>query len=283
MSVLPDSEPGFAGATSKRRRASWKLGPASRLLVLQILFGVAIIVLWELAIQLKWLNPLLFSRPRDVAAAVIRLVVSSAQWMEFAHTISASIIAFILSGIAGIAVGMVFAIWPLSRAVSDPYLTLLNAIPRFALGPVFIAWLGIGASSKVALSSSLVFFVVLANVIAAVDSTDRDWRRLLESLGATRSQIFRKVTLPASIPGIFAGLRLGIIFSVLGVIVSEMISSENGVGQQIVLYSNTLEMSKVYALLLILAVVTTLLAQSVALAQRIFSAWSHIPSTTTRH
>lgn len=290
MSFLSKANPTLGGAGVSVKPDAGKIRPARRrrsrspsnrirLLVLQISFGIVIVAFWELTVRLQWLNPLLFSSPQEVAVSGMKLIASPAQWLEFGHTISASILAFLLSGIAGIAVGMVFAIWPLFRAVSDPYLTILNAIPRFALGPVFIAWLGIGASSKIALSASLVFFVVLSNVLAGIDSADRDWHRLMESLGATRSQIFRKITLPASVPGVFAGLRLGMIFSVLGVIVSEMISSENGVGQQIVLYSNTFQMAKVYALLLILAVITTALAQSITLIQRRVSSWSYNSST----
>lgn len=258
----------FGRNSALRRRYTYKL------LGWQIIVGVVLIGAWEAASQLGWINSLIFSRPSAVAAAGGEMIFSLEQWVEFGHTLYASLIAFGLSGIAGIAVGLLFSVSPLSRAISDPYLTILNAIPRFALGPVFIAWLGIGAPSKVALSASLVFFVVLSNVLAGVDSTDRDWIKLLESVGASRSVIFRKVTLPASVPGIFAGLRLGMIFSVLGVIVSEMISSENGVGQQVVLFSNTLQMERVYALLLILAVITTALAGAVTFIQRRISSWS---------
>ena len=135
----------------------------------------------------------------------------------------------------------------------DPYLTVINAMPRFALAPLFLLWFGLGIGSKIAMGTSLSFFIVLANTVAGIRGVPQDFLTLSRSLGATPMQLFFKVTLPSAVPVIFSGLRLGLIFSMLGVVGAEIIAAEHGLGQTLASLQSNFNMDGVMALLFLLA------------------------------
>ncbi|RZK69260.1 MAG: ABC transporter permease subunit [Rhodococcus sp. (in: high G+C Gram-positive bacteria)] len=141
------------------------------------------------------------------------------------------------------------------------------------IAPLFIVALGINTSAKVALASTLVFFIVMSGARAGVRSTDAEWLRLSTVLGANKYQMFLKVLIPVATPAIFAALRLGLIYSLLGVVGSELISARNGLGQLIATYSATFQMEAVYAILLFLAVIAVVLNQVMSHAERRFLRW----------
>jgi NitT/TauT family transport system permease protein len=146
-------------------------------------------------------------------------------------------------------------------------------MPRIALAPLFIVMLGINTSAKVALASTLVFFIVLSGAQAGVRSTDAEWLRLSTVLGARKHQLFVKILMPVATPAIFAALRLGLIYSLLGVVGSELFSARDGLGQLIAMYSATFRMEAVYAILLVLALVAVVLNQLMGAAERSLLRW----------
>lgn len=158
-----------------------------------------------------------------------------------------------IGSVAAIGVGLVFAIFPRIHHATEPYLTFINAMPRIALAPLFLLWFGLGVASKVAVGVSLVFFIVLASTIAGIRGVNADHLVLSRSLGATPRQIFMKVTLPSAVPVIFSGLRLGLIFSLLGVVGSELIAAEHGLGQTLAYLQSTFNMDGVMGILILLA------------------------------
>lgn len=168
-------------------------------------------------------------------------------------TLSAMLIAFALSGITGIMGGLLLVEVPLLRRLIDPYLTGLNSMPRIALAPIFILWFGIGIGSKVALAFSLGFFIVLNSTIAGVRNIDPVLMRLSHTLGCSGIQRFWKITLPWAVPSVFAGLKLALIYSFLGVVTSEMIASRSGLGYLVMYYSGIFRMDAILGILFIMA------------------------------
>jgi NitT/TauT family transport system permease protein len=154
---------------------------------------------------------------------------------------------------------------PRFHRAAEPYLTLVNAMPRIALAPLFLLWFGLGIGSKIAVGFSLTFFIVLSATIAGIRGVDSDHLILSKALGANQQQIFFKVTLPSAVPVIFSGLRLGLIFALLGVVGAELIAAEHGLGQTLAYLQSTFSMDGVMALLFLLACVgfglTTLMNQ----------------------
>lgn len=223
---------------------------------LLILGGFAAI--WWAAVELKWLDRFFFSSPVDivrflVAQYVVEILPNSLE------TMLAMLIAFALSGVAGVTAGLVLFELPRLKRTIDPILTALNSMPRIALAPIFILWFGIGIASKVALAFSLGFFIVLISTYGGIRNVDPTLIRLSRSLGCTSSQQFMKIMLPWAIPSVFAGLKLALIYSFLGVVTSEMLASKVGLGQLIMYYSGILRMDAVLGILFVMAVYAVLL------------------------
>ena len=240
---------------------------------LQVSLGVALLGLWQLAAAEKWPDPVLAKSPVQSWDYLVGAARSGALWSNTWSTMTAVLIAWVLAGLAGVAAGLALGLMPRTERVLSPYLDAANAMPRIALAPLLIVALGIGTSAKVALASTLVFFIVLSGARAGVRSTDAEWLRLSTVLGARKHQLFFKVLLPVATPAIFAALRLGLIYSLLGVVGSELISARDGLGQLIAYDSSVFQMDGVYGILVLLAVIAVVLNQLMALLERRLLRW----------
>jgi len=218
------------------------------------LFIVSFIAVWEIASAYKLLDPTFFGRPSGIVAYLWRGFVSERTlWNDLFYTVLAATIAFWAGSIAAVCVGLLFAMLPRLHRACEPYLTLLNAMPRIALAPLFLLWFGLGIGSKIAVAVSLTFFIVLSSTVAGIRGVNSDHLVLSRALGATPSQIFFKVTLPSAVPIIFSGLRLGLVYALLGVVGAELIAAEHGLGQVLAYLQSTFDMDGVMALLFLLA------------------------------
>ena len=214
--------------------------------------------LWWTAVQFKWVDKFFVSSPDDV----IRFLLSAFRKEiipNAINTLFATLIAFVLSGVLGVLAGLILFELPKVKRLVDPFLTALNSMPRIALAPIFILWFGIEVASKVALAFSLGFFIVLLSTYAGIRNVDPILMRLSRSLGCTPWQQFTKIMLPWAVPSVFAGLKLALIYSFLGVVTSEMLASKLGLGQLIMYYSGVLRMDAVLAILLVMAVTAVVL------------------------
>jgi NitT/TauT family transport system permease protein len=218
------------------------------------LFIVLFIFVWECAAARGFLDPTFFGRPSGIASYLWKGFVTERRlWLELAYTLLGAGVSFLGGSLCAIAVGLVFVEFPRLHRPAEPYLTLLNAMPRIALAPLFLLWFGLGVGSKIAVGFSLTFFIVLSATIAGIRNADQDHLVLSRSLGATPGQIFFKVTLPSAVPVIFSGIRLGLIFALLGVVSAELIAAEHGLGQTLAYLQSTFSMDGVMALVLLLA------------------------------
>jgi NitT/TauT family transport system permease protein len=218
------------------------------------LFIVLFIVVWEQAAVRGLLEPTFFGRPSGIASYLWKGFVTEGRlWLELGYTLLGAGISFLGGSVCAITLGLVFVQFPRFHRAVEPYLTLMNAMPRIALVPLFLLWFGLGIGSKVAVGFSLTFFIVLSATIAGIRGVDRDHLVLSRSFGATPSQIFFKVTLPSAVPVIFSGIRLGLIFALLGVVGAELIAAEHGLGQTLAYLQATFSMDGVMALILLLA------------------------------
>ena len=258
-------------AGSRKRIGLSRETPVVR--VLQVSLGVALLGLWQLAAAEKWPDPVLAKSPVQSWDYLVGAARSGALWSNTRSTMTAVLIAWVLAGLAGVAAGLALGLMPRTERVLSPYLDAANAMPRIALAPLLIVALGIGTSAKVALASTLVFFIVLSGARAGVRSTDAEWLRLSTVLGARKHQLFFKVLLPVATPAIFAALRLGLIYSLLGVVGSELISARDGLGQLIAYDSSVFQMDGVFGILVLLAVIAVILNQLLSFLERRLLRW----------
>jgi NitT/TauT family transport system permease protein len=157
--------------------------------------------------------------------------------------------------------------------VLDVFIVPLNSMPRIALAPLFVIWFGITTTAKVALAVTIVFFVLLINAKAAVKSLDRDIVLMARVTGYRGWPMILKVVLPASVPAVFAGLRLCITYALLGVVASEMIAARSGIGLDVVQFTNTFNVAGLFAVLIELALLATLVDTLFGFAERWLLRW----------
>ena len=190
----------------------------------------ALLAVWQVAGAAK--APFV-SQPSRVVTAGIEIVRSGSFVRDLGISFSEFALGFGLAVAAGIPLGLLLGTFSRLRLFADPPLLALYATPYLALLPILVVWLGIGLASKIAAVFIGGLFPILLNSMAGVRQVDRSWVLAAQSLCATRGAVFRKVILPAALPSILAGLRLGLSRSVLAMVVAEMYVSQAGIGNQI--------------------------------------------------
>lgn len=264
MARLKQEETQRHRAHQRRWAAVWTL----RLAIL-----AAFLVAWEWASRNQTIDPAFFSRPSEVWTFVGDFIRSGDAWTNGIVTLREMSTAFLIGSSAGIAFALLRVNFPFLADVSGPFITTLNSLPRVALAPMFVIWFGLGESSKVALAVSLVVFIVMITTEAGARSIESEYIVAMRAMGASRAQIFRKVLLPGSVPSIFAGLRLAVVYSLLGVVFGEMLAANAGLGQQIQFYGSTFRTDGVLGTLVLLAALALILNYVVGVLEARFSRW----------
>jgi NitT/TauT family transport system permease protein len=221
--------------------------------VLHLAFIVTLLGLDEVAVARGWLDPTFFGQPSGVAKFLWNNLGTTKFWTDLGWTLAGVGASFAIGSVAAFAVGLMFVRWPALERFADPYFNALNVMPRIALAPLFILWFGLGLGSKIAVGFSLTFFIVLSATVAGIRGVSQDHVTLCRTLGAGAVTTFFQVTLPGAVPVIFSGLRLGLIYALLGVVGTEIIASEKGLGQSLAYLGSTFDINGVMALLLVLA------------------------------
>jgi NitT/TauT family transport system permease protein len=234
---------GIAGFMRGVRRDGWR-GTVS------VIVGLAI---WELLSRYFVANALFLAAPTQILRAIVTL----SQNGELGRDISISAVEFAIgyaiASLIGIALGLAMASSPSVKQALQPWISGFYATPTIALAPLFILWLGVGVWSKVVVVVSLVLFPVTINTEAGIRTTSDRLIEMLRSFGATRHQIFLKVSLPSAIPFILAGLKLGIGRGLIGVVVAELFGSRAGLGQLISQSADSFNMPNLFAAVVVLA------------------------------
>lgn len=231
---------------------------ALRLLLLQALVAVALILIWHIGstvpIRGVYLLPkFFFSTPLDVAVRIYELFATGQIWKHLWITLTEALLAFVLGSLAGVIVGFWFARKPLVAAVFDPYLKMLNALPRVVLAPIFMLWLGLGIWSKVLLGVTLVFFIVFFNVYQGVKEVSPTVLANARMLGMSEKQLFRHVYWPSALSWMFSSLHTSVGFAIVGAVVGEYLGSSAGLGYLILQAEGVFDITGVFAGMVILA------------------------------
>lgn len=269
VDTLERSEAQRAARLRERTIGIW----TARAIVLALFLGG-----WEWAIRVKVIDPFFFSQPSAIADFLVGEFSQGAIWAHIWVTLRETLVGFAIGAASGVAAGILRMQFPFAAEVSNPFLTILNVLPRVALVPMFIIWFGIGEGSKVALAVSLVFFILMLNTEAGIRSLDRELILTMRALGATDRQLFWKVMLPGAVPAIFGGMRLGVVYSLLGVVVGEMISARMGLGQRISFYAASFRAEGVLGTILVLAVIGLMLNFLVVRAEAVLLRWKGGPT-----
>ena len=222
----------------------------------QLAAFVVVLAVWEAAGRAHMLNPLYAPSPSRVGAALVDLFSDGRIWPHLEATFSAALGGLALGIVVGIVLGVVAALVPFIAELLEPVMTVLNAIPRVILAPLFVIWLGIGLASKVALSFILVAVLIFFTVFTGIRQVDRRLIERVVTLGGDRWALVRHVYLPSVASWVLGNLKIAVGFAFTGACVGEFVAATEGLGYLLSFAQSTYNAALMFALiLLILAVV----------------------------
>lgn len=247
-----------ASIRGRRRRIAWG----------RALIGLGLIAGWELLTRLGWMDTYYWSSPSLILRTAMTKFQKGNLLYDIWYTSGATLLGFISGTVLGALLGLSFW-WSRTYAgVMEPYLVILNALPKLALAPVLVILFGIGFTSKVILAFSMTVITSALAAFSGVKSVDDAMETLMYSLGASRWQVFKKVVIPWAMPWIISSLRVNIALALAGAIVGEFIASSHGVGRMIIYAGTTFDINLVWVGVVVLSLLSIAMYGGVVLLEK---------------
>lgn len=236
----------------------------TQILILVLAFG-----LWELFATLKIVDPFITSQPSRVLKTISTLYQEGALLHHIYVTCLETVIGFLLGTVLGTIIAIILWWSEFISKVAEPYLVILNSLPKIALGPIFIVWIGAGPVAIIAMTLAISLIVTILEVLNGFLAIDKEKIKLVQTFGGTKLQVMSKVILPASLPTIISALKINVGLSWVGVIVGEFLVSKAGLGYLIVYGGQVFKLDLVMTSVLILSVAAALMYQGVVLLEKL--------------
>ena len=237
-----------------------KLGILSTQIFLLIMF----FIVWEVAARWKFIDAFITSQPSRIVKTIINLYNEGQLFYHIGITCLETVIGFVAGTLLGTAVAVILWWSEFLAKVFEPYLVVLNSLPKIALGPIFIVWIGAGPSSIIVMALAISLIVTILEVLNGFLAVDNEKIKLVRTFGAHRRQILTKVVFPATFPIIINALKINVGLSWVGVIVGEFLVSKAGLGYLIVYGGQVFQLDLVMTSVLILGIAAALMYQGVA-------------------
>ena len=236
--------------------------------VLRLLVLIAFLFLWEMGARWGWVDPFILSCPSRVLVSLANLYADGTLFLHIGTTLFETVAGFLLGTALGVALAVLLWWMHLLDKVMDPYLVVLNALPKIALGPVLIVWIGAGMESIIVMAVLISLVVTTVTVLGGFAAATGEKQLLMDTLGASRFPVFEKVGLPARVPDLNSALKISVGMSWVGVIVGEYLVSQAGLGYLIVYGGQVFRLDLVMASVVVLCLLAALMYAAVALLEK---------------
>lgn len=220
---------------------------------------ILFIIIWQLLSDYKIINPFIFSSPKRVIESLISLHNANNLYNHIFITIYETFISFILGTLLGILIATIMWWNKFFAKVIDPYLTVLNSLPKVALGPILIIWVGAGMQSIIVMALLISTIITIITVYQGFISVDPIKIKLMKTFKANTQQIYTKLILPATLPNIISCFKVNISMSLIGVIMGEFLVSKEGIGYLIMYGSQVFNLDLVITGTIILCLVAVIM------------------------
>lgn len=252
---------------SNLRKEKWRIR-LFQLALLLVFIGV-----WEVVSRLRYVDPLIFSAPSSIWSLFVEKMLDGTLLPHMYITLAETVAGFILGTLLGAILATVLWASPFLSRVLDPYLVVLNAMPKVALGPILIVVLGPGMMSIIAMGALISVIISTIVIYTAFKGVDANYIKVLQTFHATKFQLFKEAILPASFPVIISTLKVNVGLSWVGVIVGEFLVSSKGLGYLIVYGFQVFNFNLVWLALMVIVVFATIMYQVVAMVERKFKTY----------
>ena len=239
---------------------------------------VLFLVGWETFVRLGEIAPIYLPAPSSIAVYLVRMVADGSMIINLGITLLRIVVGFLLASVFGVLLGVLMGMSRILARVADIWIAALYPLPKISLIPLLIIWLGTGEAYKILISAVTAFFPVVISTYAGIQRADRGLIKAAKDLGANARQIQFKVVIPSAVPSIFAGLQLGMGVTIIMVVAAEMIggSSEGGMGYLLINAGQVMETEKVFASLIVLAVMGAVIIKLQQWADRKLAPWASL-------
>jgi len=235
----------------------------------QILLLLFLIFLWQFLADHNLINTFITSSPKNILTTIINLIEQDNLFHHIWITTYETIISFLLGTILGILISIILWYNKFLFKVIEPYLTILNSLPKVSLGPILIIWVGANTNSIIVMALLISVIITIINVHNGFNSTDNNKIKLLQSLNASKIQILRYLILPSNYPTIISSLKINISMSLIGVIMGELLVSKEGIGYLIMYGSQVFNLDLVMTGIIILMLTSYLMYLSISYIEKL--------------
>ena len=233
----------------------------------------AIIAIWQAAISLGWIDPVFLPSPLAIVDALWQLTVSGDLWRHLSISLIRIGSGWVIGSALGVVLGVLMGLTSMGRAIGMPLVSAIYPIPKIALLPLLILWLGIGEAPKIVTIASGVFFPSVIATLAGVDGASRNLIRMGQSFNMPMSSIIWKIILPSALPGILAGFRITVSIALILVVSAEMIGAQYGIGAFLLTAGNLMQSDDLMAGVVILSILGLLIGTGLTALERFFLRW----------
>lgn len=243
--------------------------------ILVTTFAVVLILIWQAVTQLNVLPAYLLPTPAETAWAIWQDFVSPRFWtQQFLQTLIEVIVGFGIATVVGLVFAPLLLIHPLVERTVYPFVVAIQTMPKIAMAPLLLVWLGYGNTSKFVITALVAFFPVVVNTIAGLKAEDEEQLTLMRSLRASWWTQMKRVRIPNAMPYIFAGLDVAVVFAVIGAIVAEFLGSARGLGSLVIIRQTNIDVAGLFSVLFYLALMGFALHFIVASLGRRYTFWA---------
>lgn len=235
----------------------------------QISIIVLFLILWELLAHFEIINTFLYSSPSRVVETMKKLFFSNDLFSHIGITLYETILSFLIASIVGIIAASILWHNSFISKVMEPYLTIINSLPKVALGPLIIIWVGASTNSIIVMALMISLILSIINIYNGFISTNENYIKVLQTFKATKFQIFRKVILPSNKKTIINSFKINISMSLIGVIMGELLVSKKGLGYLIMYGSQVFNINLVITSVFILGIVSYLMYYIISLIEKV--------------
>ncbi|MDR1558662.1 MAG: ABC transporter permease [Clostridiales bacterium] len=226
--------------------------------------------IWELTARLGIIDPFIFSKPSGIIKAAFEMAGTGDLWVDIGVTLGETVLGFILSTVLGTLIAIALWLSEFLRKTLNPYLVILNALPKTALAPIIITAIGNNVRSVIFTALMTSIIVTVLTVLTGFTEVSGDKIKLVKTFGADKIQTLRMVVLPASIPSIINALEINIGLSFVGVVVGEFLVAKSGLGFLIIYSQQTFKMGRVMLSVIILGLLSALMYRAIAALEKRF-------------
>lgn len=229
--------------------------------LLRILIFFSFLLIWEGASRWKLIDPFFFSSPSLVISYFIRMLLDGSFFVHTGCTLAETLISFFLISLFSIITATLLWYFKSLSEITEPYFVVLNSIPKSALAPLLIVWLGTGMNTIIVAGISVAVFGSIISLYTGFKQVDSERAKLIYTLGGTKMDVYRKVILPSSIPNILSNMKINVGLALVGVIIGEFLAARRGLGYLIIYGSQVFQLNMVITSIIILCMIALFLYQ----------------------